>query len=430
MNPRDLRIGNALDLLPDLAEMQPLREALVVGSVEDPSRRWAGSEAYRTVEARLADLDALEARLPDLVRRHAERVERVWAAVLRAERAVEANRLADAARALVEAGEVEESAGRLEPAQAFYQRARELGRRPRDRSAEGLALRRLGRIAKARGDLRAGIEHYLHGFEVAEAEGDTNGAIVACQGLGNCYVDEGNWAEAERWYRLGLERIGDLRSVERWQLESNLSIVARRSGRLDEAVDWLTRARETAAVAGPPASQVYLSNAEGMLLVAMGRLPEAETAYRTALAAAAAPDAEATVLINLGECLLLQGRLSDSVETVRRLERLAIANGLDSYLVHVYLGLGAAAREAGDPDAVVFYEQALDLSRRSPRSERALVLREYARHDARQGAVEAAAARLREAAALYEAGGSVLEREAVEQELNNLEYTSKGEAEI
>ena len=430
MNPRSLRVGQALDLLPDLAEMQPLREALVVGSVEDPSRRWAGSEAYRTLEARITDLDSLEARLPDLVRLHAEGVERIWGAVLRATRAVEANRLSDAARALVEAGEAEESAGRLEAAEAFYERAREVGRRPRDRAAEGLALRRLGRIAKARGDLRAGIERYLHGFEIADAEGDTTGAVVACQGLGNCYVDEGNWSEAERWYRLGLDRVGQQPSVERWQLESNLSIVARRAGRMDEAVAWLIDARKTAAVSGPPASQVYLSNAEGMLLVEMGRLAEAETAYRAALDAATTPAEEATVLINLGECLLLQGRNEESVETVRRLERLAIANGLDAYLIHVYLGLGAAAREAGDPDAIVFYEQALDLSRQAPRADRALVLREYARHDARQGAVEAAAARLREAAALYEAGGSTAEREAVERELRELEYTSSDEAQI
>ncbi|MQA92007.1 MAG: tetratricopeptide repeat protein [Gemmatimonas sp.] len=421
MDRRTIRVGQALDMLSSLEDFDPVRTALVGASFDDPDHSWGASELYRTVESRLLDVEALEGEIPRLVREEATRLERVWRQTAEALRALAAGDPAGAARALVAAGEAEEEAGHADAAERLYGRALELGRKPRDRSPEGLALRRLGRLAKARGELATAIRYYRQGYDIAEAQRDAEGRVIACQGLGNCHVDEGRWDEAERWYRRGLELVGERPVRERWQIESNLSIVTRRAGELEASGRWLTMARVTVASSGDREADVYLANAEGLLRVAEQRLDEAEAVYNAALNAAGSPAARATVLINLAECLLLQGRAAESAEVTREVERIAIAHRLHPFLLHVYLGLGAAARATNDPDALVFYEQALTLARAGGNaSEVAHVLREYALQERAQGAIESAAARLHEAAELFGRCGSRVELEATMAELDAL----------
>lgn len=410
-------------MVASLQDADPLRRSLLGASIEDPDRAWDASALYGTVGTRSLDVDTIEREIPRLAAQEAERLERVWRLTVAALRALAAGDPAQAARALVSAGEIEEDAGRPEAAERLYERALELGRKPRDRRPEGLALRRLGRLAKARGELATATLLYRQGYEIAEAERDTEGMVVACQGLGNSYVDEGRWEEAHRWYALGLELVGESATRERWQIESNLSIVARRAGQLEESERWLVAAHSTARAAEKDQgdAEVYLANAEGLLRVAQQRLEEAETVYNVALGAAASPAARATVLVNLAECLLLRGRITESVKVAREAERLAISHQLHPFLAHVYLALGAAARSTRDPEALVFYEQALTLARAGGNaSEVAQVQREYALLERMQGATESAMARLREAIELFERSGSQMELAAVVEELEKL----------
>jgi tetratricopeptide (TPR) repeat protein len=228
-----MRVERAMELLPETDDLIPLRGALVGAARPDGSLAWAGSEAYATLDTRVLDADALEAALPDVLESVRARTEAVYGRVVVALRAAAAGDEAAAARALVEAGEAEEDAGRLDAAEEFYQRAARLGRRPRDRGVEGLALRRLARVARARGRLVESLRDYQRGFHLAEAMGDRGGAVVACQGMGNVLLDQGRWSDAERWYLLGLERVGEEPTRERWQLEVNLSLATRRAGRLE-----------------------------------------------------------------------------------------------------------------------------------------------------------------------------------------------------
>jgi tetratricopeptide (TPR) repeat protein len=316
---------------------------------------------------------------------------------------------------------VEEDAGRAGPAERLYRAALEEARKPRDRRNEGLALRRLGRLAKDRGAVREALHLYARGFDVAEAQGDRTGMVVACQGMGNSHVDAGSWAEAEAWSHRGLALVGEAPSRERWQIESNLSIVARRASRLEESARWLASARATADACGDGVAVAYLLNAEGMLRLAEGQAAAAESLYREAADAAPGPGARATVLINLAECLWIQGRLTESAGVAREVERLAIGHGLRSLLPHAYLWLAEASPE-GSADAVVFYEQALELSRAGGNAaEVAEVQRRYARFEVRQGAAPSAAARLREALELFRGCGSVPEMESTTEELERLE---------
>ena len=424
MTARPLRIDHALKALPEVDDLVHLREALIGASRADGERAWSASEAYATFESRLADPEALEAQVAALADRARERVEAVLRRSVEALRALEAGDPAAAARALVAAGEAEEGEGRLDEAEGFYRQALLLGRRPRDRSAEGLALRRLGRVARERGDLDEALRLYLAGFEVAAAQRDAEGAVVACQGVGNVYVDQGLWAPAREWYARGTALLGDAApSRPLWQLYSNLAVVARRTGDLDGSAAWLDRA--DAVVRGLDDQQGVLpvQNGRARLLVERGELEAAEAAYRRSLEGEGTPALRGAVLSNLAECLLLAGKLRESEQVARELERLAVVHRLTPLLPHVYRALGAVARARGDAEGFVFYEQALALCRApgTPPIELATTQHEYALLEAAAGRAESAAARLEEALAVYRRLGTRPEIERAERDLAGLE---------
>jgi tetratricopeptide (TPR) repeat protein len=420
VTPRRLKVDYALGALPEVDDVAPLREALVGASREDGERAWAASEAYATVDARLVDAAALEARIAALAEQARARVEAVLRHSVASLRALERGDASGAARALAAAGEVEEDAGRLDAAAACYERARDLGRKPRDRAAEGLALRRLARVARARGELDEALRLYLGGYEVALAQRDAEGAVVACQGVGNVYVDRGEWEPAREWYRRGLSLVGEeTPSRALWQLCSNLAVVARRMGDLDESEAWIERAARVVEALGDAAGALPVENGRARLLEARGDCAAAEAAYRRSLEAGGSPSERATVLSNLADCLLADGRAREAEAAARELERTALVHGLTPLLPHAYRTLGGAARARGDGEAFVFYEQALDLCRApgSPAVERAQTQREYARWEASVGRAESAAARLEEALAIYRRLGAGPEAAGVEAEL-------------
>lgn len=424
MPKRPLKVETALRALPEVDDLSDLRQALIGASREDGERAWSGAEAYATLDTRLADPAALEAQVPALAERARARVEAVMRHAVRALRALEAGDAAEAARALADAGEVEEEAGRLDEAERLYRQALAQGRKPRDRSGEGLALRRLGRVARQRGDLEAALRLYRDGFDIASAQRDTPGAVVACQGLGNVYVDQGLWEKAREWYLGGIGLLaGEVPGRALWQLYSNLAVVELRTGRLDESGRWLDRAEEVAARLADPAARAPVWNGRGRLAMARGRPREAEEACRRALEGELAPYARGTVLVNLAEALLAQGRTPEAEGVARTLEATAVVHGVIPLLPYVYRTLGAVARERGDAEGFVFYEQALDACRERgmPPLEMALTQHEYALFEAAQGRAEPALARLDEARAVYRKLGTAPETARAEADRARIE---------
>jgi tetratricopeptide (TPR) repeat protein len=127
----------------------------------------------------------------------------------------------------------------------------------------------------------------------------------------------------------------------------------------------------------------------------------------------------ATVLSALADCLLAAGKPREAEAAARELERAALVHGLATLLPHAYRTLGGAARERGDEEAFVFYEQAMDLCRApgAPPIELAHTLYEYARWEMAMGRAESAAARLEEALAIYRRLGTGPEIGRTEREL-------------
>lgn len=413
----------ALEALPDADALAPLREALIALSQADQALAWAASGDYATLDKRLAALDVLEARVPELAEQVRERAERVFRHAVAALRALEEGEAAAAARALVAAGEAEEAERRFEQAESFFEKARELGRRARDRTAEALALRRLARVARARGELERAHALYRQSYEIAEAMGDVEGIVVACQGLGNVHVDRGLWEPARAWYARGLERIAHAPpSRLHWQLYNNLAIVALRTGDLAQSEGWLERMREAIETTGDEVGIAYLENGRGQLLLARGRFAEAEAAYRRAVAGADDARARTHYLLNLGAALLRQARLPDAERAVRQAEELAITRRVVDALPEAYRALGSIARARGDANGFLFFEQALETCRthRLPEVQLAATQHEYGLWEEAMGQAEAAAARFAEAMNIYRQLGFRMEMERAAADLARL----------
>ncbi|HEX5727000.1 MAG TPA: tetratricopeptide repeat protein, partial [Longimicrobiaceae bacterium] len=385
---RRLKLDHALRALPEMADLAPLREALIGASREDGDRAWAASASYATLDTRLADPARVETQVRALAEQARERVEAVMRHSVQALRALEEGDTAAAARALVAAGEVEEEAGRPDEAERCYRAALALGRKPRDRAAEGLALRRLGRVARERGELDIALRFYRSGYDVALAQRDLEGAVVACQGLGNVYVDQGMWEDAREWYLRGTELLnGRPPSRLAWQLFSNLSVVARRKGELERSARWLDRAEAVVKALGDEQGVLPVENGRARLHVARGDLGEAEAAFRRSLEGQGSPSLRGSVMVNLADCLLLRGKLRETETLARELEALAVAHRVTPLLLHVYRVLGAVARARGDGEGFLFYEQALELCREMgfPPIDLANTQHEYALLEAEHG---------------------------------------------
>jgi tetratricopeptide (TPR) repeat protein len=330
---------------------------------------------------------------------------------------------AGAARALVAAGEAEESARRLPQAAQLYRRALELGRKPRDRRAEGLAWRRLGRVLRLSGRLDDAATHYRRGLEVADAEGDLEGVVIAAQGLGNVAVDRGLWDEAGRWYEDGLAKLdGASPSLLHWQLCNNLAVAALRSGRLDESEAWLRRAEQLGAALGAEASPAIVENNRGRLHAARGDDAAAETSYRRALDAVEGGFTRCRLLVNLAETLLRRGAVTEAEAAARRAEAAAIEYRLAQPLADAYRVLGQIARHRGDAEGFLFFEQALDLCREYalPEVEYAATQYEYGLSEAALGLGESARARFERAREIFQRLGSLAEVQRASEALARL----------
>lgn len=422
MTQRALKVDAALKAIPETDDLAHLRDALLSASRADSGLAWGSAEDYPALNTRLADPAALDRQLEALAERVRLRVEGVMRHTVRALAALERGEAAEAARHLVAAGEVEEGERRLDAAREFYERALEIGRRPRDRRGESLALRRLGRVARAMGQWELAARRYEESFDVAVAQRDDAGAVVACQGLGNVHVDQSRWSEARAWYLRGVERCPPTPpSAEYVHLCVGLSVVERRLGDLDAAAAWLARGEATAAGLGD-GLMAYVDHGWGRLHLARGEPGDAESAIRRALERAVDPATRVAFMAGLSEPLLRQGRAREALAVARDAEVLALHARAVTRLPDVYRALGAAAAERGDPEAYLFYEKALDVCRdhRLPAYEVAATQQHYGRLQARQGEREAAEARLREAHRLYTGLGARTEADEVAQDLGRM----------
>jgi tetratricopeptide (TPR) repeat protein len=361
VSPAALLVERALALVPGYEDFLPLSDALIGSSAVDQEKVWAGSGAYATVGKRLVDPESAARLLPDLMERRQERTRRLLELVLEAIRARQRDDAAEVVALLVRAGEIEEGDRRLEQAERIFRLALPLARELRTREPLVLVMRRIARVARTSGRLDRAERWYRRSHGLAVEIGDREGEVVACQGLGNVCDDRGDRGGARRWWTAGLRRLEDVDSPGlEWPLLLNLSVLAMLEADLPLADRFLERARER--IGEEPAGRLFWLNNRGLLRLEHGDPRAAESVFREGLAMATG-HWSLTMQVNLGEALLRQGRLLEAEDAARRAEELAVMLRMVPDLVDVYALLGSIARERGDEEGLVFYEQALRVRR-------------------------------------------------------------------
>jgi tetratricopeptide (TPR) repeat protein len=417
--PPHLLVERALALVPDYEEFLPLSDAVIGASRVDLEKVWARSGAYATVGTRVVDPARVDELMRTLLEKSQQRLREMFDLVLGAIREQQGGNAATAAEMLIRAGEMEEGDRRLEKADRIYRMALGISRDLRNPEPQTLALRRLGRTARALGKLDEAWSWYEQSYQLATDAMDVEGQVIACQGLGNVCDDRGERDRSRLWWERGLETAAGLdRPHLEWPLYINLSVLSTLQGDLPEAERLLTRARERMERTGSPGANIYLLNTRGLLLLEAGDLPGAEAVFREA-AAEARDRWELTVRVNLGDVLVKQGRWLEAADEARRAEELAVVHRLVPDLVDVYNLLGSIARERCDEEGFVFYEQALRVchERGLPRNTEAAVLHGYGRLHCACGRPEEGRGYLEAARDVYRDLGYATELSQVEEDV-------------
>ncbi|HEX4628922.1 MAG TPA: tetratricopeptide repeat protein, partial [Gemmatimonadales bacterium] len=420
-------VEKAVELLPALEAIAPLRALLVSIARADEGSRWSSSGPYLTLGKRGVQPDELRRRMPHVLHQVTDHVRTLYEAYVAALEAVQRGDGGGAVAALLRAGRLEESLGRLAQSRAWYERALALSATLQDRRSEVELLDSLGRVALALGESAEGARHFQRALALAEAEFDQAGAIAACEGLGDAALRQGEWGGAQAWFARGLrlaEASDDSRAGGR--LERQLGAVARRQGDLTRAGDHLRRARERLEPAGAPEELARVLNAQGQLDAQVGRHAAASAAYREALAwmqrAPRDPGLELTIRLGLSELLLDAARFLEADEELRRAEQAAIAGNLTVPLVQIYTLMGKLRGAQDDETGFVFFEQAIELCRTLGHSLAAVahVYLEYGLFREGLGQREEARAYLQRARGIFESLGEAVGRDRVEAALKQL----------
>ena len=422
-----VRVEKALELMPELEALAPLRALLISIARPDERSLWSSSGPYLTLGKRGVDPDELRRSMPHALHRIAEHVNLLCKAYVEALESQQRGDALGAVSALLRAGRLEEEVGRFNQARAWYDVALRVAETLQDRRPEVEVLQALGYLSFRIGKHADGASDFQRALALAEAEFDQAGAISACVGLGDAQLALGAWGGAQAWFSRGLrlaEASGDQARIG--GLERRLGVLARKQADLAAAGEYLRRARERFEDAGPADEMARVLDAQGRLDAQLGRHTAAAAAYREALAwtqrAPRAPGLELSIRLNLAELELEMGRWLDAEAELRRAEQVAIAANLAGRLAQIYTLMGKLRGAQQDETGFVFFEQAIELARAVEHSAaaEAQVYHDYGLFRSRLGQQEEARAYLERARELFDSLGEAGERELIDAELRAL----------
>jgi len=422
-----VRVEQALELLPDLEALAPLRALLFSTSRTDDRGMWASAGPYLTVGKRDVSPAELRRQLSRAVRTVSDHVHALFTHYVDALEHQQAGDSGAAVAALLAAGGLEQQVGRVRQAEEWYALALGIAAGLQDRRPEVGALDVMGRLCLSVGRYEDSARNYQRALALAEAEFDQAGAITASLGLGAVALERGEWAGVQAWYNRALrqaEAAADGALLGR--IHHALGELDRRRGDSAAAVEHLRQARERLEAAADEHEVARVLNTQGLVDGALGRGAAATAAYREGLAwvrrGASDPGLEVSIRLNLAQQQMDSGQLLEAEEEIRRTEQFAIAASLAARLVQVYTLFGRLRGRQKEETGFVFFEQALQLARQlqcAPMVE-AQVLYEYGVFKESLGQGEEARAYLERAQELLEGTGGRADLERVKAELGRL----------
>lgn len=422
-------VEEIVSLLPDFDEMEVLRLRLVGVAVPDPGKAWDSSSAFTTADRRLLTPERVDAVLDDTEALLQAYLASTFAAMRPVLHAFWSGRGDEASRLLVRMGEMQEESGRLARARRCYQVALSVALPLIDKRPQILALRRIGRVALAVGELPDALAYYERSAGLARDADDLLGQVIGRTGAGNVRTWQGRWADGHEAYLSALalcEPAGDDPELQlpQAQLFNNLGSTATRLERLDEAEGWFDRAVAAWERISSPYDLAVCYNNLAHLREMQGRQDDARMLYGRALALPIPSALRAGLAADLAEWHIRKGHVSQAEEWSRMAEEHAIAAGSPYILGRMYQGRGNVARGRGDDDGFIFYEKALEIAREKGYSMlEAETLMDYAQLRMQTGGEEEAQAYVERAAEVFGASGSVREQARAEALLDRLAAT-------
>jgi tetratricopeptide (TPR) repeat protein len=422
----EVTVESLLQLLPPLDDLEVLRLRLIGSAVPDPARTWDSSSDYATLDKRILRLDEVERAVEGAEEALREYVTLLHEGLRPVFRSYFEGEVEQAVLHLVALGERQESLGRAKGAQQCYRTALALALPLPDKSAQTLALRRVGRVALSLGDLEEATALYTRAAELASDSADLRGSVTALTGLGNVLMFKGRWAEAEVHYSSAhslLASVDDDESftLERGQLYNNLGNAAVRLGRHADAEAWLGRAEELWSHVDSPADAAVCSLNLGQLRAAQERYDDAYAVCARTLELPVTSSLRSMIACDLAETCMRRRRIADAEQWGRVAEEHAIAAGSPYNIGRVYHVRGVVATAQGEEDGFTFFEKALEIAREKGYvSLEADTLVDYAELRRKTGGAEEAEAYLERALELFERQGSVVSAERAQSQLSEV----------
>lgn len=413
-------------LVPDLPELEELRLALVGVAVPDPARAWDSSRAYSTIDKRVVSADLLQSAVDEVEESLQQYVISVMSSLRSVTRAFFSGEPAEAAASLIQLGDWQEQTGRYRKARRCFEAALSLSLPLPDKPPQILALRRIGRVALALGDLKDALMYYRRSAELARHAGELHEEVVALTGSGNVLAVQGQGPHAERCYREALERLEEADDPEslllqKAQLYNNLGMISTRQARMEEAEAWLQQALDLWMVLSSPVDLAVCYHNLGLLRKAQGRSADATAKFEQAMALDVPPSIRASIAIDLADTCLSEGYATQAKEWAREAEEHAITARSPYQLGHMYRGLGNIARASGDDDGFTFFEKALEIAREKgyPQLE-GETLTDYALLRSQMGETDEARAYLERAREVFRELGAAHEQARAEEALDSV----------
>jgi tetratricopeptide (TPR) repeat protein len=368
MDSSSLPLEGIFRLLPDVAELEDLRQSLLSRASRDPTKEWSRAGIYSTLDKRLLDGADVRQAIDETAASAVEQAERLHAVCGQVCEAALAGDEAGAARALIDLAEADERNGRFARASSILDAALSLSLPFHDKGLQLLALRRIARVLRGRGDLSEALLYYDRSRELASATGDTYGEVVALIGAGTVMSLQGKWALAEEssTAALGLlTREPGAHLLELGQVYNNLGAMATRLGRFGDAEGRFALATELWARVDSPHDLAVCRYNLGILRARQGRPGAAMEMYEHALALGIPAAFRTVIAIELAQLYAEQGDSTAAQDWAWEAEKQAIASRSPYALGNMYLGLGKIARLTDQEAGFVFHEKALEIARRT-----------------------------------------------------------------
>jgi len=356
-----MRVERALRVLPEVDVLSSLR-ALVIAS----SRGTASDAPHTTVGKRTIRPDRLPELLPDALAELTTHLRALFTAAVNALEAEAAGDTAGAATLLLDAGKLEERAGREAAAQAWYEHGLAIAADAFDRQPEIRALLALAAVDLDREALESAARRAQRAFTLAEAGRYDADAALACLALGRTAARSGARTGATAWLTRGLALAGGTPALTAYfQLE--LAGLSGDAATADDALRRLHIAEGEFINADDADGLALVRAAEGRVVAERGEIDRALLRFHEALEqvhrGTRHPRIECAVRRSLAEVLLKAGRLVEAEDEARIAEDLAVSRAQGRELIRLYLVLGAIRAAQWDETGFVFYEKAIELSR-------------------------------------------------------------------